>query len=50
MAASAAYAGDADPYVKPRDEDDDEGDDDDLDDDAPEAGDDGLVEPDGSTR
>ena len=28
LAASAQYAGDADPYVKPRDEDDDEDDDD----------------------
>ncbi|MFJ4158550.1 30S ribosome-binding factor RbfA [Microbacterium testaceum] len=43
LAASAAYAGDADPYVKPRDEDDeddvdDDEDDDDLDEeDAPRA-------------
>jgi ribosome-binding factor A len=64
IAATAEYAGDADPYVKPRDEDDydDEDEDDDLglDDaepapsaDAP-AGDapvgDGFVEPDGGTR
>lgn len=36
LASSAEYAGDADPYVKPRDEDDegDEGDEDDEDDDA----------------
>ncbi|MET0303748.1 MAG: 30S ribosome-binding factor RbfA [Microbacteriaceae bacterium] len=38
LASSASYAGDEDPYVKPRDEDDDEDGDDDLDedDDAPE--------------
>jgi len=53
MAASAEYAGDEDPYVKPRDEDDDddEGDDEDvLDAAAPDDEGDGLVEPDGSTR
>ena len=65
IAATAEYAGDADPYVKPRDEDDyddeaDDGDELELDDaepaptaDAP-AGDapvgDGFVEPDGGTR
>jgi ribosome-binding factor A len=65
VAATAQYAGDADPYVKPRDEDDY---DDDLDDEPAadesvaaepvvdeadvESGavDDGMVEPDGSTR
>ncbi|GEB44613.1 hypothetical protein MTE01_05580 [Microbacterium testaceum] len=38
LAASAAYAGDADPYVKPREDDDEDAADDDLDeDDAPRA-------------
>jgi ribosome-binding factor A len=53
MAASAEYAGDEDPYVKPRDEDDEDDDDDDedvLDAAAPDDEGDGLVEPDGSTR
>jgi ribosome-binding factor A len=60
MASSAEFAGDADPYVKPRDLDGDEEDDDDDDDDdasddvaaadveTPAADD--LSEPDGSTR
>jgi len=66
IAATAEYAGDADPYVKPRDEDDYDDEDEDEDDDlglddaepAPSAdapaGDapvgDGFVEPDGGTR
>jgi len=63
VAATAEYAGDADPYVKPRDEDDYDDDLDDDDDDTDEvvpvvdeadvesgAVDDGTVEPDGSTR
>jgi ribosome-binding factor A len=60
MASSAEFAGDADPYVKPRDLDADE--EDDLDDDEDDASDDAdavdveppaagdLSEPDGSTR
>jgi ribosome-binding factor A len=66
VAATAEYAGDADPYVKPRDEDDYDDEDDDLDDDDDDtdevtpvvdeadvesgAVDDGTVESDGSTR
>ena len=58
VAATAEYAGDADPYVKPRDEDDyDDLDDDDdvvpvVDEADVESGavDDGAVEPDGPTR
>ncbi|KQO82688.1 ribosome-binding factor A [Frigoribacterium sp. Leaf263] len=59
MASSAEFAGEADPYVKPRDLDADDLDDDDLDGDDPRdehpavdaasSGDD-LAEPDGSTR
>jgi ribosome-binding factor A len=57
VAATAEYAGDADPYVKPRDEDDfdDDADDEaqpDVDEADVESGavGDGLAEPDGSTR
>jgi ribosome-binding factor A len=62
MASSAEYAGDADPYVKPRDLDDDDLDDEgrvgQLEDDltlddelgAPAASADDTTEPDGSTR
>jgi len=60
IAASAEYAGDADPYVKPRDEDDFDDDDLEVDDTEPApsegavAGDapvgDGFAEPDGATR